>query len=144
MTLMGRSRLPAFLCLCVGVGAWLCGCADDAPPAVVVYVSVDPVTAQPILDTFSAATGVEVLAVDLAEALPRDQSHPEEEGQVPLLGEVRQLAGQLEERLLEDLRLDVDAARADVTLLQRPVLVVVSSGTLRRHLAVTGEGGNGG
>ena len=41
----------------------------------------------------------------------------------------------LEDRLLDDLRQDVDAARRDLTLLQRPVLVVVSSGTLRRHLA---------
>ena len=42
----------------------------------------------------------------------------------------------LEDRLLDDLGQDVDAARRDLTLLQRPVLVVVSSGTLRRHLAV--------
>jgi len=42
----------------------------------------------------------------------------------------------LEDRLLDDLRHDVVAARRDLTLLQRPVLVVVSSGTLRRHLAV--------
>ena len=42
----------------------------------------------------------------------------------------------LEDRLLDDLCQDVDAARRDLTLLQRPVLVVVSSGTLRRHLAV--------
>lgn len=41
----------------------------------------------------------------------------------------------LEDRLLQDLRQDVEAARRDLTLLQRPILVVVSSGTLRRHLA---------
>ena len=41
----------------------------------------------------------------------------------------------LEERLLEDIGHDLDAARGHLALLARPVLIVVSSGTLRRHLA---------
>ena len=44
-------------------------------------------------------------------------------------------AGALEDRLLRHLRDDRDRLRADLSLLARPLRIVVPSGALRAHLA---------